>query len=287
MINAKSILPKRDEKSHKGNFGRVFVIGGSQDFPGAPFFCAAAAYKVGAGLLRVAVPKSIYPVVASKIPEATFLQLSEKDGCISEDAILSVQKEIEEFDVLVVGPGLGLSKQTKKFLKKLFLIKSLPKTVVDADGLNFLSGIENFWEKLKFDGVLTPHPGEMGRLTKLTPGEVQESRVLIAKASAEKWKKTIVLKGAESIVCSAEGRCEVFPFKNPLLATAGTGDILTGMIAGFLAQGAGFFESSLLGVYFQGMAGEKLKRENGERGLLASELLAIIPKVIKESVESK
>ncbi len=262
-------LPGRPKDANKGTFGKVLTIAGSENFPGAAYLACAASYKVGAGLVSLATEDFVKTIVSRKLPEVTFLPLGEVFG------------KIGGYDVLLIGPGLGQSNQTIEFINKLLKIDGLPNIVIDGDGLNILSGIDNWWEKFKLNAVLTPHPGEMGRLTGLTVQDLQSNREQVALRFTKKWNQTLVLKGANTVIVSPAGEVSLSPFANPALATAGTGDVLAGAIAGLLAQGLNLFDAACSGVYLHGLAAEMFKDEVGDAGLLASDLLKLLPEVIK------
>lgn len=264
-----SKLPKRPSTANKGTFGKVLTIAGSENFPGAAYLACASSYRVGAGLVTLATDKTVKIIVSRKLPEVTFLSYDEVD------------KKIGEYDALLIGPGLGQSNQIVEFLDKLFKLPSLPKTVIDGDGLNVLSKTDNRWRRYKLNAVLTPHPGEMGRLAGLTIEEIQASREEVAIKFAKKWNRVVVLKGANTVIASPAGEEFVSPFANPALATAGTGDVLAGIIAGLLAQGLNLFDASCVGVYLHGLTGESAKKEMGDAGVVASDLLSFLPKAIK------
>ncbi len=257
-------LPKRPKEANKGTFGKVLVIAGSRNYPGAAYLCSAAAYRVGAGLVTLATDETTKIIVSRKLPEVTF--------------ILPEEISFKEYDVCLIGPGLGQEEETIDFLGKL-LKKKLPKTVIDGDGLNILAKIGN-WYKLKFEAILTPHPGEMSRLTKLSINEIQSDRENIAKEFSKKWGQVVVLKGANTVIVSPAGEVRVSPFVNPVLATAGTGDVLAGCIVGFLAQGLKTFDAACVGVYTHGLAGESIRDKLGNAGALAGDLLPLLPAAI-------
>lgn len=257
-------LPKRPRDANKGTFGKVLVVAGSENYPGAAYLSCAAVYRVGAGLTTLATTPSVKIIVSSKLPEVTFLSLDE------------LSENISQYDVLLIGPGLGQKKEAEKFL-----ISKLAKTVIDGDGLNILAKMGHWWEKLNGGVVLTPHPGEMARLTGLSVKKIQSDRVNVAQYWAKKWGTSVVLKGANTVIVSPSGRVLISPFANPALATAGTGDVLSGIIAGLLAQGLKAFEASCIGVYIHGLAGEMLREKRGEAGVLASDLLPVIPETIR------
>lgn len=263
-----SLLPKRPKDANKGTFGKVLVIAGSENYPGAAYLTCAAAYRIGAGLVTLVTDREVKIIVSRKLPEVIFLTFQE-----------SLEK-LSEYDVLVLGPGLGQGSGNINLVNKL-LKEKLPKLIIDGDGLNILSGMEKWWERMGEEVVLTPHPGEMARLTGYSIKQVLSNREKVAKEFAQKWNKIVVLKGANTVIVSPAGEVVISPFVNPLLATAGTGDVLAGIISGFIAQGLSCFEASCCGVYVHGLAGEIFRKKLGEAGLLASDLLPILPKMIK------
>ncbi|MBU0999813.1 NAD(P)H-hydrate dehydratase [Patescibacteria group bacterium] len=261
-------LPSRKEDANKGTFGKVLVIAGSENYPGAAYLSCAAIYRVGAGLVTLATEKEAKIIISGKLPEVTFLS---QNGAL---------EKIDEYDVLLIGPGLGQSKKAAELVERI-LSRNLPPTVIDGDGLNILSKIGKWWEKREEMSVLTPHPGEMSRLTGLPTEEIQKNRLNTAQRFAKKWKQVVVLKGANTVIAFPDGEALVSPFANPALATAGTGDVLAGAVAGLLAQGLNLFDAACVGVYIHGLAGEKIKEKTGNAGVLASELLPLLPLVIK------
>ena len=281
---AASLLPARPFSAHKGTFGRTLVVAGSRDYVGAAYLAATAAARSGAGLVTLAVPESIHSAVAAKATEPTYLSLPESpSGGLSPDAADMVLQRLSEYDSLLVGCGLGQAPTTGEFLEQLlYSDASLPPTVVDADGLNLLSRDPGWWQKLRSHAIVTPHPGEMGRLTGLSTEQVQQDRIRKATESATTWDKVVVLKGAYSVVALPSGQAMLSPFANPGLASAGTGDVLAGTIAGLLAQGLSLEDAAALGVFVHGRAGEKVREDLGDTGMLASDLLPTLPRTIKE-----
>ena len=275
-------LPSRPLDAHKGTFGRLLIVAGSLNYVGAVALAAEAAYRVGAGLVTIAAPSSIYPIIAASATEATHLPLPEVEpGRLGPDSVPIVENALGQYNALVVGCGMGQHPETQAFLERLLLQNSsngLP-TVVDADGLNNLARTEDWWKRMTWPVVLTPHPGEMARLTGASAGNVQSDRLGTARAWAARWGKVVVLKGAHSVVASPQGLVRVSPFANPALASAGTGDVLAGAIGGLLAQGVPLSDAAACGVYLHGAAGEEVRKEIGDAGLIARDLLGWLPKV--------
>ena len=270
-------LPTRPRDSHKGTFGRVIVIGGSINYPGAPALAGLGAYRAGAGLVTLAVPGPVYPAAVSIIPEATWIVLPEDFGVIAAGAWEVLAPEAGQAQVLVVGPGFGREKPTAAFLKDLLQQgqgkkapigfgmgektehgkkMERPRMVVDADALNILAGWQDWPGLLPPGSILTPHPGEMSALTGLAKAELQKDRPGTALRFAREWNAVVVLKGAFTAVASPDGRCVLEPFATPALARAGTGDVLAGTIGGLVAQGLESWQAAVLGAYLHGRAGE-------------------------------
>jgi len=280
---ASSVIPQRPLNANKGNFGKVLVVAGSINYIGAAYLASNGAMRVGAGLVTLATARSLQPILASKLTEVTYLPLPEsRSGTIAPEAASIINQQLDQYNVMLLGCGLGQTESALKFIESL-LLKRKPKLplVLDADALNTLAKVPNWWQRLPGDGVLTPHPGEMARLTKLTVDEVQSTRLDVTRKAAELWQKTVVLKGACTLVASPNGRIMVSPVANPGLASAGTGDVLAGAIAGLMAQGLKSFEAAACGVYLHGEAGEVVRQKLGEAGILASDLLPELPLVIK------
>jgi NAD(P)H-hydrate epimerase len=183
-----------------------------------------------------------------------------------------------------MGCGLGQHPSTQKFIREYLFSPSpsMPRGVVlDADALNALAEVSKWWQRMECEAVLTPHPGEMARLTGLSVAEIQTDRLKIAQRMAAEWQKVVVLKGAYTVIAAPDGRAKLNPSANPGLASAGTGDVLSGAIAGMLAQGLSLFDAACCGVYLHSAAGEMVREELGDAGMVASDLLPVLPKVIK------
>ncbi len=282
---ARSVLPVRRRDANKGTFGRVLVVAGSINYIGAAYLACMGAARVGAGLVTLAAPESLQPILAAKLTEVTYLPLPEKEtGVIGEKAAAIVTGHLPDYDVLLIGCGLGQKPSVVKFVRSLLLETSGRQRVplvIDADGLNILSQVPEWWQKLGGGAILTPHPGEMARLSGTTIAEVQQRRLAIAREKAGEWQQVVVLKGAYTVVAAPDGRAKISQAANPGLASAGTGDVLSGAVAGLLAQGLTLFDAAACGVYLHGEAGEVVREELGDAGMLAGDLLPVLPRVIK------
>ncbi|MFO8101470.1 MAG: NAD(P)H-hydrate dehydratase [Dehalococcoidia bacterium] len=281
-----SLLPTHPPDANKGTFGKLMVVAGSKNYIGAAYLACEGAMRVGTGLVTLATPASLQPILAAKLTEVTYLPLEENEpGLISPGALAAIRGQIAGYDGLLIGCGLGQNPPTVEFIKEI--LPGLPAipTVIDADALNILAGTEQWWQNLPEKVVLTPHPGEMSRLMKKSVREIQEDRLEAALTAARQWGRTVVLKGAFTVVASPEGKAGICGIANPGLASAGTGDVLAGAIAGFMAQGLPPFDAATCGVYIHAMAGEMVKAEIGDTGMIASDLLLALPVVIREIKE--
>jgi hydroxyethylthiazole kinase-like uncharacterized protein yjeF len=278
---ARSVLPRRPIEANKGSFGRVLVVAGSVNYIGAAYLACSGAMRVGAGLVAAS---SLQPILAAKLTETIYLPLPESGpGLISDEAAELVLSKLRNYQALLLGCGLGQSESAMSFIRSVLLQKELilPPLILDADAINTLAKTPDWWQKLTGDAILTPHPGEMARLAGVSVNEIQADRASTAKKMASEWDKTIVLKGAYTVVAAPDGRCRISPIANAGLASAGTGDVLAGAVAGLVAQGLNLFDAATLGVWLHAQAGEMVKAELGDAGMLASDLLPVLPKVIK------
>lgn len=283
---ASSALPKRPLDANKGTFGRVLVVGGSINYIGAPYLACSGAIRVGAGLVTLATARSLQPILASKLTEVTYIPLPESEpGVITTEASDIIHQQIPNYNVLLIGCGLGQNPSTAKFITSILpslLSNKPPRLILDADALNILARVPHWWQQIATDAILTPHPGEISRLLELSISEIQSRRLEVVRDAARLWHKTIVLKGAHTIVSAPDGRARISAVANPGLASAGTGDVLAGAIAGLLAQGMSLFDAASCGVYLHGMAGEMVKEHLGNTGMIASDLLPLLPLTIKK-----
>ena len=280
---ATSALPARPLNANKGSFGRVLVTAGSLNYIGAAYLACSGAQRAGAGLVTLATASSLQPILAAKLTEVTYLPLPESQpGFISAEAGDIIPRQFSQYDVFLIGCGLGQDPSTVEFVSSLILEKELPLPVLDADALNILPKIPEWWQWLTDDAILTPHIVELSRLCGLGIDEIQSDRLGITRRLAAEWHQTIVLKGAYTVVATTDGRCRLSPFANAGLASAGTGDVLAGVIAGLAAQGLTPFDAASLGVYLHGAAAEMVKEKLGDTGMLASDLLPALPLAIKQ-----
>ena len=268
-------LEKRPVDGHKGTFGKVLIVGGSAGFSGALALAGKAALRSGAGLVRVAVPQSVQPIVAALDPCYTTIGLSDDNGQLSSDAVTELAKHLPDNDVVAFGPGVGTGTGVKDVLLSLIAVDGL-KLVVDADGLNVLSqcgGPGGWLEKKRCDVVLTPHPGEMARLWKSVFREpMPEDRTECAAKFAEKTGTITILKGAGTVVTDGE-QVYTNTTGNPGMATAGSGDVLTGIITALAGQGLSLFDAAVLGVFVHGLAGNIAAAVHGQISLIATDII--------------
>jgi len=297
------LLPKRPLGAHKGTFGKALVVAGSVNYTGAAYLASAAATRVGTGLVTLALPANLHPVLASKLSEATFLLLPHDMGAIVPEAMKILSERASGYNALLLGPGLGRDEKTIEFVQRFlaggwlgkkprvgFLVTGeeevegekgvLPPSVIDADGLNALADRPNWWKCLRGPNVLTPHPGEMARLVGCKVSEVEANRIEAGREMAKRWRQVVTLKGAYTLVAAPEGQTVIIPFANPGLATAGSGDVLAGAIVGFLAQGLSPFAAAVTGAYTHGLAGDLVRKEIGAAGMVAGDLLPLLPQAI-------
>jgi ADP-dependent NAD(P)H-hydrate dehydratase / NAD(P)H-hydrate epimerase len=303
----RSVLPERPLDSHKGTFGTVLAACGSINYTGAALLAGEAAYRCGAGLVTMAVPGPLHSALAGQFPEATWLLLPHDLGVISREAASVLRNNLEKATTLILGPGFGVEETTRDFISRFLGAGAgsrrsqigftthreavqegkgdpktvLPPLVIDADGLKLLPKITD-WQKLLPEGsVLTPHPGEMGILTGLDKDEIQKNRLENAQRYAKEWNQVVVLKGAFTVVASPDGETAVIPVATPALARAGTGDVLTGLIAGMRAQGLSAFHSAVAGAWIHAQAGLAAAEAMGSTAaVMAGDVLNAVPDIM-------
>jgi NAD(P)H-hydrate epimerase len=275
---AASLLPTRDPNGHKGTFGRLAVVAGSLDYAGAALLAGSAGLRAGCGVVEVHVPASLQPHIAGRVPELITRGLAEDPARGEVDAHEAARQVLApSHDALVIGPGLRPGPSTEGLVRALLLAPGTP-AVLDAGALDAIAGPPGWWEGVERACVLTPHPGELRRLGR-EPGTSDLARAESAAWAASRWRAVIVLKGAGTLIAAPDGRLARAPFAVPGLATAGSGDVLAGIIGSLLAQGLGPFEAAALGVYLHARAGIELSARLGDAGLVASDLLAELPRV--------
>jgi len=277
-------LLRRKNNTQKGDFGHILILAGSLKFSGAALLCCEAAMRSGAGLVTLGVPRGIgREIIRHKIKEVMLLPLPETpEGSLALKALKQIKRFSEKAGVLVIGPGLDHNVSTQNLVRRIIERINKPM-VIDADGLNALAG---YLPKLKIQSknlIFTPHPGEMARLCGISVAKVQAQRQDIARKFSRDYKLTLVLKGYQTVVATAKGRTYINKTGNPGMSTAGSGDVLTGMIAAFLGQGLDAFEAAKYAVYLHGLAGDLAAREKTEISLIASDIIGKIPEAIKRS----
>jgi hydroxyethylthiazole kinase-like uncharacterized protein yjeF len=276
-----SQLLRRNPDSHKGDFGHIFILAGSARFSGAAVLCSLAALRAGAGLVTLGIPKSLNnAIIKIKPKEVMTLPLPEtRSGSLSFDGYKKIRDFIKNIDVLVIGPGLSQDKSTQGLVRKI--ISEIDKSaVIDADGINALVGHLDLL-RVK-DIIITPHPGEMARLIGTSIDTVQTKRKEVAKRFAKDYKITLVLKGHNTVVADYKGNFYINKTGNPGMGTAGSGDVLTGMIGAFLGQRLNAFDAAKYAVYLHGLAGDLAAKEKTQIGMIASDIIEKIPEAIKK-----
>jgi ADP-dependent NAD(P)H-hydrate dehydratase len=286
IISAIAELPPRPAEGHKGTFGRVLMIAGSVGMTGAAALAGRSALRAGSGLVRVATARSALPIVAAIEPCYTTLPLAEdSEGRISAKAIHAILNAVQENDVVAVGPGMGQSTGLRSIIESLLQEEGL-RLVIDGDGLNNLSGLSDWARRCRAQVVLTPHPGEMKRLwsgvfREEMPKDRQESATRMAQATGA----VVALKGARTVVADG-GHVYVNTTGNPGMATAGSGDVLTGVIASLLGQGLSRLDATILGVYVHGLAGDIASSRLGQISLIATDILDALPEAFQKTALS-
>ena len=281
--DAAAAFPRRSRAAHKGDFGHVLVIGGSPGKTGAAVLAASGAFAAGAGLVTIATAASSLPlVVASARPEIMTEGLTlASAGPLDRPAAARALALAESRDVVVLGPGLGADPATQAFVRQIIRECPVP-IVIDADALNALSGdIGADFVRRDRPAVLTPHPGEMARLVGSTPADVQGRRLETVRSAAAATGAVVVLKGQRTLIAEADGRVAVNPTGNPGMATAGTGDVLAGIVGALLARGPDAWTAATSAVYVHGAAGDEAASRLGEESLTASDLIAALPAVLR------
>ncbi len=273
MGEVAALIPPRPRICHKGDFGHVLVIAGSEGYTGAPVLTAHAAARSGAGLVTLAVPRVVYPMIAATCPPDIMPR--------PLDTILSC----DGFNALVIGPGLGQSEVARTIVRDTIQRLTIP-AVVDADALNLMAGDLTVLGQIKTPLILTPHPGEMSRLTGETVSQINADRWKAAREFCGRYQTILVLKGAGTVVAGSTDSVWINVTGNPGMARGGMGDVLSGMIGGLLARGLKPFDAARAGVYLHGAAGDLVRDRLGEEAMLASDLIALIPEAFQRLVST-
>jgi NAD(P)H-hydrate epimerase len=277
-----NMCPVRYNNSNKGDYGKIFIVAGSKGMTGAAVLASQAALKTGSGLVTVGIPETLNDVVEMKVTEVMSYQLKDTgNGILALESAHDILKKAENGDVLVYGPGLSKNKTIGDILEKIISNYSGPM-VIDADGINALSSNINILEESISDIIITPHPGEMSRLTGYEIDYIQKNRLSVAYDFANKWKVTVVLKGARTVIACPDGEMFINTTGNPGMATAGMGDVLSGIIASLIGQGLSAKEASLFGVYIHGLSGDIGVKKIGPFGLTAADVIDRIPETLKK-----
>lgn len=305
---ARVLLPPRPMDAHKGSFGTALVAAGSLNYTGAAVLAGEAAYRVGAGLVRMAVPGPLHAALAGHLPEATWLILPHAMGVIAADAAVVLAENLEKATALLLGPGWGAEETTGVFLRRVLSGEHsrtghpalgfarvaaetstessetrLPPLVLDADALRLLTRIPDWKSLLPAESVLTPHPGEMAAMTGMRVEDIQAERLETAVRFAQEWGQVVVLKGALTVIAAPSGQARIIPVATAALARAGTGDVLAGLIVGLRAQGLGAFDSAVLGAWLHAQCGLiAASRSGSTASVLAGDVLRGLPEAMAQ-----
>ncbi len=282
----KDILPRRAPDSYKGDCGKAILIAGSTGMTGAACLAAESSLRAGAGMAILGIPKSLNQIFEMKLTEVMTKPLPDvaKKGVLALRGLGEIKQLLKWGNCMAIGPGIGQHFETVELVKRLIQQIELP-TVVDADGLNCIAKEVSILKNCKAPLILTPHIGEFSRLNKVPIEEIAKDKIKYAREFAGEYNCVLVFKGAPTIIAEAKGQAYVNPTGNAGMATAGSGDVLTGMIVGFLAQGLSTLNSAICGVYIHGLAGDLACRQKGEMGMIASDILNKVPEAILEIIE--
>jgi len=276
-----SLIPVRNRDANKGSFGRVLIISGSTGMTGAGCLTAKAALRSGAGLVYIGVPSRLWHIYASSTTEAITVPLDDDGtGRLSQSLIDKIDTVIEKKDVIAIGPGLSVNNAIVEIVKSIIEKARVP-LVIDADALNAISTDVSILKYLKAPAVITPHPGEMSRLTGIDIADIQKNRFEVAREFAARWNVVTVLKGSRTVVAKPDGTLLLNTTGNPGMATAGSGDVLTGIIAGLIGQGMKPEDAAAAGVYLHGSAGDEACSKKGECGMIAGDIIEELPGILK------
>lgn len=281
----KNIMPQRSADANKYSVGSLLCVAGSYSMAGAAVLCAKAALRMGAGYVRCAVTEEIYPIVSTQVPEAVFLVLPKGEkGGISAKYTKEIIKAANKSDAVLAGCGMGISQDTVSIVQSLITETNTP-LLIDADGINVLSKHIDILKDLKKLVIITPHEGEMSRLTGIPSRKIHKDREYIAQKFSDEYGAITVLKGKDTLIAEKGKELCKNPTGNPGMAVAGSGDVLAGMIASLLCQGAEPFEAAEAGVYLHGLSGDFAAEDLTQYSILPSDIIDYIPKAIKSVIE--
>lgn len=284
-----SFLFKRKADTHKGDYGHVLIVAGSVGMTGAPVLCAESALRSGAGWVTLAVPKSVYPVVARKVDSGVMVHPlpDAHRGYLGTGALRALQILLKRADVLAVGPGLARHATTRALIRRLLQVSPQP-VVLDADGVVAFSGAKRLARPPKAgEVVMTPHPGEMASLLGMTAAAVQRERTRVARQAARRFGAIVLLKGHRTVVTASTATPYLNKTGNPGMASAGVGDVLTGLIAALIGQGMEPLAAARAGAYLHGLAGDLAAKRVGQISLTAGDLLAALPAAFRKAARTR
>jgi NAD(P)H-hydrate epimerase len=279
--SASEILPKRRADAHKGDFGHLFIIAGSPGLTGAAVMAGLSALRIGTGLVTLGVPEGLNYIFETKITEAMTLPLPQtNEQTISPAAKNKILNFLKKADAAAIGPGLSQNRETAQLIRELIREIRIPM-VIDADAINSLAGHADILKKTKAQVIITPHPGELSRLINITADEINRDRIVIARKISQQYNIIVALKGANTVIAEPEGNVYTNNTGNPGMASGGTGDVLTGMIAGLICQKVSPINAAIAGVFMHGLAGDIAAKEKGEASLIAGDMIKKIPEAWK------
>jgi len=278
------LIPKRESDSNKGNYGRVLIVTGSAGMTGSGCLCALSALLSGAGLVYVAVPEELAQIYSLKLTEPIIVKVPSIHEAMALRGLETLTLTAKNKDVVVLGPGIGRSFTTGRLIEEFVKVCEKPM-VIDADGLNLLGDLKVF-KNAKAPVIITPHPGEMARIYGITVDEVQNNRIEVATKFAKEYNVIVVLKGSRTIVAFPDGRVYINPTGNAGMATAGTGDVLAGLIGGLLGQGLEPIQACIAGVYLHGATGDMVAAKKGQHGVIAGDIAEALPYCIKNLADT-
>ena len=278
----KNALPKRHPDSNKGTFGHLLSVCGSMNMPGSAVLAASAAVRTGAGLVTAAFPTMAYNAIAPHLIEPLLCPLSsDENGFLSSRSIYGIIDRLEKASACLIGCGLGQTAETKQLVREV-LLRSTNPIVLDADGINLITNNINILNAVSVPVIITPHPGEMSRLCRISVREIQAQRTEVSLWFAKQSQTIVVLKGAGTVIATPDGKCYINKTGNSGMAKGGSGDMLAGMIGSLLAQGMSPELSAICGVYLHGASGDLAASKTSERGITPSDMVRILPELLSD-----